>query len=85
MRENLLALVGDGDAIQHIAAPNDCKPGAIDASSARCHGDFDDDKPTVQALLARILGFGVLFGKGTMFGGPKLVRPEVVATPAVAA
>ena len=30
-------------------------------------------------LLARILGFGVLFGKGTLFGGPKLVKAEVVA------
>jgi cyclic-di-GMP phosphodiesterase TipF (flagellum assembly factor) len=35
-------------------------------------------------LLARILGFGVLFGKGTLFGGPKLVKSEVVA-PAAAA
>jgi cyclic-di-GMP phosphodiesterase, flagellum assembly factor TipF len=33
-------------------------------------------------LLARILGFGVLFGKGTLFGGPKLVKPEVVAAAA---
>ena len=33
-------------------------------------------------LLARILGFGVLFGKGTLFGGPRLVKDEVVgATP----
>ena len=30
-------------------------------------------------LLARILGFGVLLGKGTLFGGPKLVKAEVVA------
>jgi cyclic-di-GMP phosphodiesterase, flagellum assembly factor TipF len=30
-------------------------------------------------LLARILGFGVLFGKGTLFGGPRLVKDEVVA------
>jgi EAL domain-containing protein (putative c-di-GMP-specific phosphodiesterase class I) len=43
-------------------------------------GRIEDDR-----LLARILGFGVLFGKGTLFGGPKLVKPEVVATPAVAA
>ncbi|KAB2914607.1 MAG: EAL domain-containing protein [Hyphomicrobiaceae bacterium] len=35
-------------------------------------------------LLARILGFGVLFGKGTLFGGPKLVKPDVVAKPAAA-
>ena len=30
-------------------------------------------------LLARILGFGVMFGKGTLFGGPRLVKDEVVA------
>ena len=35
-------------------------------------------------LLARILGFGVLFGKGTLFGGPKLVKPEVVGAAAAA-
>jgi cyclic-di-GMP phosphodiesterase TipF (flagellum assembly factor) len=35
-------------------------------------------------LLARILGFGVLFGKGTLFGSPRLVKDEVVAAPAVA-
>jgi cyclic-di-GMP phosphodiesterase TipF (flagellum assembly factor) len=33
-------------------------------------------------LLARILGFGVLFGKGTLFGEPRLVKDEVVAAPA---
>ena len=36
-------------------------------------------------LLARILGFGVLFGKGTLFGGPRLVKAEVVAEPGTAA
>jgi cyclic-di-GMP phosphodiesterase TipF (flagellum assembly factor) len=35
-------------------------------------------------LLARILGFGVLFGKGTLFGGPRLVKDEVVAGTAAA-
>jgi cyclic-di-GMP phosphodiesterase TipF (flagellum assembly factor) len=30
-------------------------------------------------LLARILGFGVMFGKGALFGGPRLVKDEVVA------
>lgn len=29
-------------------------------------------------LQARIMGFGVLLGKGTLFGGPKLVKAEVV-------
>jgi len=36
-------------------------------------------------LLARILGFGVLLGKGALFGGPKLVKAEVVAEPGTAA
>ena len=36
-------------------------------------------------LLARILGFGVLLGKGTLFGGAKLVKPEVVADRGIAA
>jgi cyclic-di-GMP phosphodiesterase TipF (flagellum assembly factor) len=35
-------------------------------------------------LLARILGFGVLFGKGALFGPPRLVKDEVVADPAAA-
>jgi cyclic-di-GMP phosphodiesterase TipF (flagellum assembly factor) len=37
-------------------------------------GRIDDDW-----LLARILGFGVLYGKGALFGGPRLVKDEVVA------
>ncbi len=36
-------------------------------------------------LLARILGFGVLLGKGALFGGPKQVKAEVVADPGTAA
>lgn len=36
-------------------------------------------------LLARILGFGVLFGSGTLFGGPRLVKAEVVSGPSSAA
>jgi cyclic-di-GMP phosphodiesterase TipF (flagellum assembly factor) len=30
-------------------------------------------------LMGRIMGFGVLLGHGTLFGGPKLVKPEVVS------
>ena len=37
-------------------------------------GHIEDDW-----LLARILGFGVLFGKGALFGGARLVKDEVVA------
>src|SRR5262245_16881076 len=36
-------------------------------------GRIDDDW-----LLARILGFGVLYGKGALFGGPRLGKDEVV-------
>lgn len=36
-------------------------------------------------LLARILGFGVLYGRGTLFGGPRLVKAEVVSGPSTAA
>jgi cyclic-di-GMP phosphodiesterase TipF (flagellum assembly factor) len=35
-------------------------------------------------MLARILGFGVQFGMGGLFGGPKLVKAEVIGEPAAA-
>jgi cyclic-di-GMP phosphodiesterase TipF (flagellum assembly factor) len=35
-------------------------------------------------LLARILGVDVPYGKGAHFGGPKLVKADVVAAPAAA-
>ncbi len=31
-------------------------------------------------LLASVLGFGVLFGKGGLFGAPRIVRDEAGAT-----
>lgn len=31
--------------------------------------------------LARVLGAGALFGRGGLFGGPRMVKPEVVAPP----
>ncbi len=39
-----------------IQAPNQEPKGSIHASTARHHGDFDDDAHTVVGLLARILG-----------------------------
>jgi hypothetical protein len=39
----------------YIKVPNQKVEGSMDASRARCHGDFDDDKATVKAALARIL------------------------------
>jgi cyclic-di-GMP phosphodiesterase TipF (flagellum assembly factor) len=66
-----------------------CAGGRIPASDVCRHlsnfglslvvGRIDDEWQ-----LARILGFGVMFGKGTLFGGPRLVKDEVVADPAVA-
>lgn len=39
-----------------LRAPNTVPPGSADGSSAAHHGAFDDDKATVLATLARILG-----------------------------
>ena len=43
-----------------IRSPNNLSPGDAFASTARHHGDFDDDQPTVQSTLARILGHAAL-------------------------
>jgi hypothetical protein len=52
----LAALVAGPDPkVKWVKAPNQAPPGP-DASTARRHGDFDDDKPTVEATLALILG-----------------------------
>ncbi len=40
---------------QWIRSPNGLPEGSRDASNSRRHGDFDDDKATVKATLARIL------------------------------
>jgi len=39
-----------------ILAPNTAPHDSEDSSTARHHGDFDDDKPTLKATLARITG-----------------------------
>lgn len=41
-----------------VRSPNTAEDGSPVHSTARHHGDFDDDKPTVLATLARILGQG---------------------------
>lgn len=43
-----------------LRSPNGLPEGGPDASHARNHGDFDDDKATVKATLARILGVGAV-------------------------
>ena len=39
-----------------MRSPNQEPDGSPRRSTARHHGDFDDDLPTLQATLARILG-----------------------------
>jgi hypothetical protein len=53
----LARLFGGGNPnVDWVKAPNQAPEGSPTASTARHHGDFDDDAPTVQATLARILG-----------------------------
>lgn len=65
--------------------------GGVIASADVCHhlassglalivGHIDDDE-----ALARILGFGVLFGQGALFGARRAVRSDILASPAAAA
>jgi cyclic-di-GMP phosphodiesterase TipF (flagellum assembly factor) len=62
----------------HIPASDICRH-LSDFGLALVVGRIEDDW-----LLARVLGFGVLFGKGALFGGPRLVKDEVVSGPAAA-
>jgi hypothetical protein len=50
----VVPILGLGNA-QWIRSPNGLSEGDINASHARRHGDFDDDKSTVLATLARIV------------------------------
>jgi hypothetical protein len=51
---DLAALFAAGGA-DLVLAPNAAPEGGRDASTARSHGSFDDDAPTVASTLARIL------------------------------
>jgi cyclic-di-GMP phosphodiesterase TipF (flagellum assembly factor) len=72
--------------LQGLPAPGGRIPAAdicrmlADAGLALIVGKIEDDW-----LLARVLGFGVLLGKGTLFGGPRLVKAEVLGEPGTAA
>ncbi len=46
----------DNKTIDYVTAPNSAEPGTPFASGSSGHGDFDDDKSTMRATLARILG-----------------------------
>lgn len=47
---------GTNPSVDWVKAPNQEPEGSPRASTAAHHGDFDDDRPTVLATLARILG-----------------------------
>lgn len=55
MADNDLVKRFDTKKVQWILSPNNAAPGTPDHSTATSHGDFDDDKPTLRATLARIL------------------------------
>jgi cyclic-di-GMP phosphodiesterase TipF (flagellum assembly factor) len=69
-----------------LQAPGGCVPASdicrylSEFGLALIVGSIEDDW-----LLARVMGFGVLLGKGTLFGGPRLVKAEAVAGPGSAA
>lgn len=63
----LTALFGTPKA-EWVRSPNDAPQGSPMAARARAHGDFDDDRATVQATLQRIVGVAV----GA--GGPEFAR-----------
>jgi hypothetical protein len=42
--------------IDWVLAPNTSPEGSASASRAKSHGDFDDDRVTLEATLARITG-----------------------------
>jgi hypothetical protein len=46
----------NNETIDYVLAPNAEPEGSINASRASHHGDFDDDRATVLATLARIIG-----------------------------
>ncbi len=52
--EMLMGLVQNG-SVDLVIAPNGNPADSLNASSARHHGDFDDDIPTVKSTLNRIL------------------------------
>ena len=51
----LLAILSD-ERGNWVLAPNTAPSGSANSSGTHRHGDFDDDKATLQATLARILG-----------------------------
>jgi cyclic-di-GMP phosphodiesterase TipF (flagellum assembly factor) len=72
--------------LEGLQAPGGCVPASdicrylSDFGLALIVGSIEDDW-----LLAKVMGFGAVLGKGTLFGGPRLVKAEAVAGAATAA
>jgi hypothetical protein len=61
-----------------VLAPNASPPGSPKASAARHHGDFDNDRATLEATLARILGRKTdAFSRFTHHRGPQSLRNQL--------
>lgn len=56
IKDEVLTKLFDSKSADWIRAPNSAPIGSPDASTAISHGGFDDDRATVTATLARILG-----------------------------
>ena len=52
----LKALFGPGGKADWVLVPSHLPEGSPNASDAKHHGDFDDDRKTVLATLAHIVG-----------------------------
>jgi hypothetical protein len=60
------AIFADGTADRVIAPTNGLPPGDPNSSEAKHHADFDDDRATVLAALARILGSATAAANATI-------------------
>jgi hypothetical protein len=54
-KDSALRALFEQQGADWITSPNAEPEGTKGASRSRSHGDFDDDQPTLQATLARIL------------------------------
>jgi len=68
-----------GARAQWIRSPNDAPVGSPSGARARSHGDFDDDRATVEATLLRIVGPGAEAGS-VRFGHTAAAQAQLRAS-----
>jgi Papain family cysteine protease len=64
---------------RYVLTPNEIPAGEIDASGARHHGDFDDDRATVRSTLAYMLGKSQVKADMTFNGSASSARDRRLA------